>query len=140
MSPDTPRPPDKWVTISEAVGLLSLSERTIRRYVADGNLSSRRERGRLWVNLADILPAPATPTPDTPDSPAKVAKLQAEIDRLQALLQAATEDRDYLRQALATALTTQQKLIEATLPTPLRQAQDVAARPRWRWPWSKTDD
>lgn len=132
MPPDATHPPDKWVTISEAVGLLSLSERTIRRYVAIGSLSSWRERGRLWVNLADILPAAEAPPPGTSgtsSSPAQVAQLQAENARLQALLQAATEDRDYLRQALATALTTQQKLVESGAP----------AR-RWRWPWAQTED
>lgn len=128
MPPDATRPPDKWVTISEAVGLLSLSERTIRRYVADGSLSSRRERGRLWVNLADILPAlPEMPgTPDTPGITGKADQdCQAEVRRLSDLLEEVRGERDYLRQLHAMS---QAKLIEAT-------ASESKPR-RWRWPWS----
>lgn len=132
MPPDDTRPPDQWVTISEAVGLLSLSERTIRRYIADGSLPNRRERGRLLVNLADILERePVTSGP--PESPGITGKADqdclAEVRRLSDLLEEVRGERDYLRQLHAMS---QAKLIEATNPTP--------ARPRWWWPWSRTED
>jgi len=124
--------PDNWITIAEAVGRTGKSERTLRRWVADNRLSTRRESGRVLVNLADLAeiePAAAAAAPDitgAPATPAEVARLQAEVARLQALLQAVESERDYLRQMLAAALGGQQRLIEAQ-----------ASRPRWWWPWQR---
>jgi hypothetical protein len=119
--------PDNWVTISEAVGLTGKSERTIRRYIADGSLSNRRERGRLLVNLTDIL-ASESATPESPGITGKAEQdCQAEVRRLSDLLEEVRGERDYLRQLHAMS---QAKLIEAT-------ASETKPRPRWRWPWSK---
>lgn len=139
MPPDDTRPPDRWVTISEAVGLTGKSERTIRRYIADGSLANRREKGRVFVNLTDILQATESPPPGESDSLAEVAKLQAEVTRLSdinTILERELED--WKRQsgkweaqaALLTAVIgNQPKTIEAPNPPS-----------RWRWPWSKTQD
>lgn len=135
MPPDDTRPPDNWVTISEAVGLTGKSERTIRRYIADGSLSNRREKGRLWVNLADIAPAdsdafsPESPTPSArqaDDCQARVTQLEADVTRLTELLAEVRGERDYLRQLHAMK---EAKLIEATTP--------LARRSWWSNLWSK---
>lgn len=145
MPPDDTSPPDtppgvskghKWVTISEAVGLTGKSERTIRRYIADGSLSNRRERGRRLVNLADIAtidsdpPSPESSQPSTgqaDDCQARVRQLEADVRRLSELLVEVRSERDYLRQLHAMK---EAKLIEATTPP---------ARRTWWWPWSKTE-
>jgi hypothetical protein len=133
---ETPRPPDEteWITISEAVARSGKSERTIRRYVAEGLVTSKREGKRLLVSLPDLLKhvsppdwsdesKPAAPT----DLQAENRRLQAELDKSQALLQATAADRDYLRQALAAALNAQQTLLEA------------GPRRRWWWPWQRRE-
>ena len=41
-----------WVTIKEAVDILGLTERTIRRYVSEGKIASRLENGRRLVHIS----------------------------------------------------------------------------------------
>jgi len=56
---------------------------------------------------------------------AQLATAESARAGLQALLDQVTGERDYLRQALATALALQHRAIEAP---PAR---------RWRWPWQR---
>ena len=41
----------KWVTITEAVGILGMSERTIWRRVADGSIEARSEGNKKYVKI-----------------------------------------------------------------------------------------
>ena len=113
---------ERWVTVAVAAKALGKSERTIRRWVADGKIPSDRTTPVLRVDIAGLTPAHAT---TTPDAASEVAALQAEIERLRAVLAEVREDRDYLRQALAASLSTD------------RQLTDGRPRRRFRWPWQR---
>jgi len=98
---------DRWVTISEATSLLGKSDRTIRRYVSDGSMPSRKKGGRVYVN---VLGFPIVePEPDT-ESEFDIKELKAEVDRLRALLKEVSGERDYLRQLVAVTFTEQKRL------------------------------
>jgi len=124
-----------WHTLSEAARLTGKSERTIRRKVAGGRLTTKREGDVLWVDLTGIpllSPDKLAATPDTSDILAERDRLAAERDRLAAevahlsqRVDDLTGERDYLRSALATSLSLQQRAIEAPAPG------------RWRWPWQR---
>ena len=51
----------RWVGIAEAVGILGLSERTIRRHVAAGKLLTRTEAGRVEVRVEAAVVAAGVP-------------------------------------------------------------------------------
>jgi hypothetical protein len=123
-----PHPPDKWMTISQAVAETGKSERTIRRWIATHRLPTQRKAGRLLVNLADIGPDIEQATPATPDTSGALSDCQAKVAQLEAVLAEVISERDYLRQAHMMALASNQKLIEA----PARRA--------WRWPWQAKED
>jgi hypothetical protein len=129
-------PPDNWTTITEAVAESGKSERTIRRWIADGRLANRREGGRVLVNLADIDPDIEQATPATPDTSGALSDCQAKVAQLEAVLAQVEGERDRLAQALersqaiSMGLVNQQKLIEASPP---------ARRPWWQV-WGKTED
>lgn len=42
----------EWVTVTEAVDILGMSERTIRRRIAEGKIESKYENGRRFVRLS----------------------------------------------------------------------------------------
>ena len=42
----------KWVTVSQASGILGMSERSVRRHVAEGRLDSKLEGNRRLVKIA----------------------------------------------------------------------------------------
>ncbi len=93
--------PGKWITISEAVSYFRVSERTIRRRIATGLLPTKHEGGRVLIYLYDTEPDKSNaPASDV----AELVRLQAEVRRLSDLLSQAEGERDYLRQALAAAL------------------------------------
>ena len=107
-----------WVTIKEAVGILGMSERSIRRYVAEGKLKSRLENGRRFVYVKqhdNSMP------PDIPanfelllqEKDARIQQLEEQIDRLTQLLGMA--------QKTASELTNQNQLLLEDL------------RPKRRW-------
>lgn len=115
-----------WVSVSEAVRLTGKSERTVRRWMTGGRLAVRDDAGTLVVGVPpELVPddRQATATPDMPDMATKVAELEADVRRLQALLEQVTGERDYLRSALAASLSTTAKLL------PERSGQ----RPWWRF-------
>lgn len=102
-----------WVNVSEAVRLTGKSERTVRRWMTGGKVPTRDTLAGLEVGLTGELVkegTQATATPDTPDMTTKVTELETSVRHLQALLEQVTGERDYLRQALATSLTTQKLL------------------------------
>jgi len=124
-----------WHTIPGAARLMGKSERTIRRKIAAGRLTTKHEGDALLVDLTGIpllSPDELAAAPDTADILAERDRLAAERDRLTAevahlsqRVDDLTGERDYLRQALATSLALQQRAIEAP---PAR---------RWRWPWQR---
>lgn len=93
--------PGRWITISEAVSHFRVSERTIRRRIAAGQLPTKHEGGRVLIYLYDTPPDKGQAAAA---DLAELACLQAEVRRLSDLLSRADEERDYLRQALAAAL------------------------------------
>jgi excisionase family DNA binding protein len=97
-------PSERWVSVAEAAAALDKSDRTVRRMVADGRLTSRKEGARLFVNLADVLPASAGAASDVSSQDVTLASLRAEVDKLQALNRQVSNERDYLRGALAQAM------------------------------------
>lgn len=44
---------DKWININEAVGLFAKSERTLRRWIAEGRIKTRK-----WGSRRQVLVAP----------------------------------------------------------------------------------
>jgi len=96
----------EWVSISEAAGVLSVSERTVRRRIDRGELESKRDGRRLLVNVAGVVSSEV-------DTVTEITRLRAEVDKLAALVDNLTGERDYLRSALASALQLQTRAIEA---------------------------
>jgi len=73
---------EHWVNVQEAMALTGKSERTIRRYAAIGQLPSKKERGRLYVNLAGEVPGIAQPQAGgDADTLAELQATQAELER-----------------------------------------------------------
>ena len=107
-----------WVTVKEAVGILSMSERTIRRYIAEGKLKSRLENGRrlVYVNQHDNGMSSDIPSDFAlllKEKDARIQQLEEQIDRLTQLLA--------MTQKTASELTEQNQLLL------------YALRPKRRW-------
>lgn len=96
----------RWVSVSEAAGVLSVSERTVRRRVASGELPSRRDGRRLLVNVSGVVSSEV-------DTMTEVVRLQAEVDKLTAIVNQLTGERDYLRGLVAEVMLLRQPVIEA---------------------------
>ncbi len=121
-------PEERWVTVTEAVGILKLSERTIRRYISIKRLSVKKIKKMQHVNISGFTPE----IPEPPEPQTEIKRLEAEVTRLKSLLEEVSNDRDYLRQINAALLTNQQALIEATTT-----ATETKTRNQWKWPWQK---
>jgi excisionase family DNA binding protein len=109
-----------WLTIPKAAALLDISERTIYRRIKSGELKTKQKDGRTVIRIDKSQTESAT----------DADKLT--IARLEALLEDTRNERDYLRQALAAAL--------SKIPTIEAHASEPSAEPeprrRW-WPWRK---
>ena len=93
-----------WLTVAQAADRLQRSQRTVRRYIDIGRLPIDKTRTPFCVDIGgEVLPQGGRP--DSGDTTGEVARLQELLDEVRG-------ERDYLRQALATALSTR-KLIEA---------------------------
>lgn len=122
--------PGKWVTLSEAAHYFKVSERTLRRRIARGELRTERDGGRVLVLVYGLADNEAD-TPATSDTSAELDKLAAEVRRLSDLLSQVEGERDFLRSALATAMQNEQRLIEAGQAAPERDAGPLARLRRW---------
>jgi len=103
---------------------LGLTKEALRKRVKRGTVKSYMADGRRYVVL-DTPPGIGQPGRDAGSTPgADVARLQAEVDKLTALLTEVTGERDYLRQAHAAALT--------RIPQLPEKAESLTPRPWWR--------
>ena len=118
-----------WVTVAEAAEALGKSDRTIRRWIADGKIPVDRTGPVIRVDIGRRCHDTDTTTPT-------VAELQAMVSRLEG-------EVDYLRQALAVSLSTQRDIVRALPePEPETLEEPKGARPSWLarlWPWGGDD-
>jgi len=120
----------RWITITDAMTYFDKSDRTIRRWIKTGQISSKKDKGRVFVMVYDTGSDTDSDTKTkTPGQAAAMTALNVEIARLKELLSETRNDRDYLRQALAGLMVTQQKLIEA-------QTSEQKQERRW-WQFGK---
>ena len=120
---------ERWIKITDAVGTYGKSERTIRRWVRQGKLESKTERGKLYVIAPDFMPdlrQAKKGMPDIQELLAKIQKLEMDVEAKQALIDQITSERDFLRQAHAASLSQIQNLIEA-------QTKEKSGKKWWRF-------
>lgn len=131
----------QWLTVPQAARVLGKSERQVYRLAKQGQIPTIKQRGRIFVKVSDV----GAEDDKKQHDPSEVVRLKQQVKDL-------TEERDYLRQALALSMQNITKLLEAGEqsqttttegPTPPREkpppVDDQAGR-RWswrRWPWSK---
>lgn len=92
--------PGRWITVTEAIGIFGVSERTIRRRIATGLLPTKHEGNRVLIYLYDKSPEESQAAPGSMSGD----NLEAEVRRLTGLLSQVESERDFLRQALAAAM------------------------------------
>lgn len=124
--------------MATAARLLGKSERTVRRWVADGKLAADRAGTALLVDIARHMPDTEAATPSgaaaMPDTTGELDALRAEVTRLREALDTCQAERDRLwqsldnAQAIALALTGEQRLLT-------ERASE--ARRRWWPPWRR---
>jgi len=107
-----------WTSVAEAARLLRKSERTIRRWVSANKLPCKDNTGQKLVGLApELVEASASAGQKTDMSDMarlreEAARLRTENEKLSTIVRQLSEERDYLRQALAVALSNQRLLVE----------------------------
>lgn len=125
---------DTWLPVSEAAQVLGVSERTIWRRVRAGKLPIDRSVTPHLVGVSDVDSDAGMPEGDidsdrVTELEGKILELQRKIERLAAdnqeleaqtgrlqdVLDEVRSERDYLRQAHAASLSTQQRLLEAQM-------------------------
>lgn len=112
-----------WVTVAEACHVLGMAERTLRRYISEGKLTSKLEKGRRLV-LVDVA-EPDMPG-DMPDTSALLDQVRNEnehlrqqlqekdkqIDKLQTQLEETSQRHDTIVLQLTRQLEQSQRLLE----------------------------
>jgi len=107
-----------WTSVAEAARLLRKSERTIRCWVSANKLPCKDNAGQRLAGLAPELvevSASAGQKTDMSDMARlreEAARLRTENEKLSTIVGQLSEERDYLRQALAAALSNQRLLVE----------------------------
>ncbi|MFC1714845.1 hypothetical protein ACFL6S_14350 [Candidatus Poribacteria bacterium] len=112
-----------WVTVSQASGILGMSERSIRRHAAEGKLESRLEGARRLVRVdvpddnPDIIGMP------TSDKDALIRWLKNELEErnkqmnlLQEEMRLGRERSDEIIMRLADELEAQRNILEGRPP------------------------
>jgi len=109
----------KWVTINEAIGILGMSERSIRRHVADGKLQSKIEGNKrlIWIETQNDINGISVMTNKDKDNLIAWLKNQLEeknkqIQRLQEELKQNRERSDAIVIKLAEELEAQRNILE----------------------------
>ena len=108
-----------WVTVAQASGILGMSERSVRRHVAEGKLESRMDGNRRVVKV-DIVEGDAGVSGMTlPDKDALIQWLKIELEertkqigRLQEELKLGRERSDEIIMRLADELEAQRTALE----------------------------
>jgi len=104
---------EKWLSVAEASELIGRSERTIRRWLAQNKIPSKKTAAGLRVDVSEF--ASDTDTTEAAETPAndteRLAALEAENELLK-------RENQRLWGALELAMTNQQRLIEASAPGP----------------------
>ena len=114
------------VSLDDAAHILNLSRRTVQRRLADGSLTGQKVAGRWLVDVPDdTVISQEGDTGTVVALQAQVTQLSQERDGLARdrgemarQIEALTGERDYLRSALAAALTLQQKALPAPRERP----------------------
>lgn len=109
----------KWVTINEAIDILGMSERSVRRHVKDGKLQSKIEGGRrlIWIESQNVIHDINVMTNKDKDDLISWLKNQLEeknkqIQRLQEELKQNRERSDAIVIKLAEELEAQRNILE----------------------------
>lgn len=139
---------DEWIPAAQAAALLGKTDRQVRRYKASGRVRSRVRSGRVEYHRGDLEQLRAElPSDDRPRAAAQelitpgqafdlIREQQAQIAQLSAQLGYQRAQLDQ-RPALEDTQALQAELEAAKKRIAELEAQ--IARPRWRWPWSRSD-
>ena len=90
-----------WVSVSEAAVAADVSERTVRRWIADNRVNSRRANGRVYVDLTSDRTTPSRHFSDA--AKAMAVTSATNLDAVQAALTAVTDAGVHVRRELKTA-------------------------------------
>lgn len=112
----------KWVTVAQAADMLDMSERSVRRHVADGRLESRLEGNRRLVMVDPDSDNVVTTGMTVTDRGAMIKWLQSEleernkqIERLQEEIRQNQARADAIVMRLADELEAQRNILEGIL-------------------------
>ena len=121
-----------WVTVSRAADMLGMSERSIRRHIADGRLSAKLEGGRRLVKVDVTSGGPDMVGMTEADREALIRWLRDElkergeqVGRLQEEIRASRERSDNIILRLTDELEAQRGLLEGR--------RSRGEEKRWLW-------
>lgn len=129
-------PAGDWVTVSEAVARTGKAERTVRRWVDEGLLDSKRQAGRLLIWMPATGAAPAT---DVISDRQDVTREITLIERQTELIERLSRQQAELAEQQAAPLRVQIDARDATIREQaeelgkLRAELAAARRPWWRF-------
>ncbi len=113
----------EWVTVAQACDILGMSERTVRRYIAEGKLEARMEGSRRLVKVEIDNDRVGIFGMTTPDKDALIRWLKNEleeknkqIERLQEEIKRNHERSDAIVMRLADELEAQRSILEGRHP------------------------
>ena len=112
----------KWVTVAQAAGILGISERSVRRRIAQGSLEAKLENNRRLVKMtADDGLVTASMTLSDKDALIRWLKNELEernrqIERLQDEIKRNYERSDTIIMRLADELEAQRNILEGKQP------------------------
>lgn len=121
--------PGRWITVTEAIGIFGVSERTIRRRIATGLLPTKHEGNRVLIYLYDTAPDEGQAGAGNVSG----GNLEAEVRRLTGILSQVEGERDYLRQALAAAMSKIPAIEASSQPAAADPESKTPARPWWKF-------
>ena len=156
---------ERWVTVAEAVSILGVSDRTIRRRVDKGELAADDSGDVLLVEIAKHAPSAPVATPsdadEVPSVPsgadtllgeiedlrAELGTCQAELAKCQADLAKSEAERGRLFDLLANEQAAVDKaqdnaraIVDALSSGQLLLTERAGERPRrFRWPWQRRE-
>ena len=129
-------PAGDWVTVSEAVARTGKAERTVRRWVDEGLLDSKRQAGRLLIWMPTTGTAPATDViSDGQNATREIALIERQAELIERLSQRQAE----LAEQQAAPLRAQLDERDATIREQaeelgkLRAELEAARARRWWW-------